>query len=140
MTNTTESVTETVSFYNFYKDKSLFSQLIKVYGIGRLTAQRYILKLGLSSYTKVRELTSENIKKISEQLNMQEIVVPLTSFTSIRYVTHTNLRSANKRHIEFLKKQNSYVGKRLKKGLRVHGQRTRSTGRRHKTLVLVAKS
>lgn len=125
------AVTVKVSFFNFYSARTLVRQLAKIRGIGILTAQRYLLQKNWPLDLRVQQLSGSQLATLEAQLNLQMITVG-----DCQYRIHNEHKTAHKLALTQLKKYPSVVGLRHKWGLSVRGQRTRSTGRRNKKLIL----
>ena len=101
-------------------NKRVFVALTYIYGIGNTIARKMADKAGVS-YKKVSELTDNEISSLVKE--------------SEKYVLEDRLRE------EVQKKKNekihlgTYHGRRLEKGLPVHGQSTRHNSRTTKRLV-----
>ncbi len=101
------------------REKRLEISLTYIFGVGRPTAQVVCEHTGLSPDTRVRDLTDDEVTK-------------LRSFIDGNLKVEGDLRrevAANiKRKIEI----GSYEGIRHRRGLPVHGQRTRTNARTRK--------
>jgi len=100
-------------------DKVMEVSLTYIHGIGRTTARRVLKDLAIDERRKARDLTDEEITRISNHIE-QHLVVE----GQLRRVTQTN--------IQRLKDIACYRGLRHRKGLPVHGQRTRTNARTRK--------
>lgn len=125
-----------IAYFNFFSHKKLVFELTKVYGLRIVSAQKLLIHLGIDRNIKVKDLPQDAFKRLEEILSAQE--VPLPDGT---HSIHTNLKTTVKLNINGYKKMNPafYIASRWKFGLAVHGQRTRSTGRRNKKLVLATR-
>lgn len=101
------------------REKRLEISLTYIFGVGKSTAQLVCDQTQLSRDTRVRDLTEDEVTKIR-------------SFIDANLKTEGDLRrevSANiKRKVEI----GSYEGIRHRRGLPVHGQRTRTNARTRK--------
>ncbi len=101
------------------REKRLEISLTYIFGVGKSTAQLVCDQTQLSRDTRVRDLTEDEVAKIR-------------SFIDANLKTEGDLRrevSANiKRKVEI----GSYEGIRHRRGLPVHGQRTRTNARTRK--------
>ncbi len=101
------------------REKRLEISLTYIFGVGKTTAQLVCDQTQLSRDTRVRDLTEDEVAKIR-------------SFIDANLKTEGDLRrevSANiKRKVEI----GSYEGIRHRRGLPVHGQRTRTNARTRK--------
>ncbi len=93
--------------------------LTYIFGIGRSTAREILDKAGVPYETKVKDWTDEQLVAI------RRIIVD-------QYKTEGELRAEIQMNIKRLIDINCYRGIRHKKGLPVHGQRTRSNARTRK--------
>ena len=92
------------------RDKRVEIGLTYIYGIGRTSSNRILAEAGVSPDTRVRDLTSEEVKKISE-------------------VVEGDLRREIQLNIKRLKEIGCYRGIRHRKGLPVRGQKTKTNAR-----------
>ena len=101
------------------REKRLEISLTYIFGVGKTTAQLVCDQTALSRDTRVRDLTEDEVAKIR-------------TFIDANLKTEGDLRrevSANiKRKVEI----GSYEGIRHRRGLPVHGQRTRTNARTRK--------
>ena len=105
------------------RDKRVEIGLTYIYGIGRTSASRIlasadrILKdAGVNPDTRVRDLTSEEVKKISAVIDETQVV-------------EGDLRREIQLNIKRLKEIGCYRGIRHRKGLPVRGQKTKTNAR-----------
>ncbi len=101
------------------ENKRLEISLTYIYGIGKAKANEIIAKLGLDPNMKGKELTFDQIAKISDLIQKD-------------YTTEGDLRREIQQNIQRLIKIGTYRGLRHKKGLPVRGQRTCSNARTRK--------
>lgn len=93
--------------------------LTYLFGIG-LTRSRDVLKqLGISLDKRVKDLTDQDVAAIQKEIG-------------VRYSIEGELRKEIHLNIKRLQEIGSYKGLRHKKGLPVHGQRTRTNARTRK--------
>ena len=104
---------------NLPNQKRLEIGLTYIYGIGRSTAQQIASELGLNLDTKVRDLTDEEVTKLRTYID-QNLQV------------EGDLRRERQQAIKRLGEIGSYRGIRHRRGLPVHGQRTRTNARTRK--------
>jgi small subunit ribosomal protein S13 len=90
-----------------------------IYGIGPARSKAIVDKAGISPLKKADELSDEEINKISHILQED-------------YLTEGDLRRDTSQNIRRLISINCYRGVRHRKGLPVHGQRTRTNARTRK--------
>ena len=93
------------------RDKRVEIGLTYIYGIGRTSATRILAEAGVNPDTRCRDLTDDDVKKISAVIDETQTVEG-----DLRREVQMNIK--NKMEI------NSYQGIRHKKGLPVRGQRT----------------
>ncbi len=118
--------------------------ITRIRGVGPSIARAILHKLGIPLNKRVGFLTDEELKQIEEAIkNVVKIVPPyMVNRRFDRYsgedmhLIGADLKFVVERDIEFEKNINSWRGLRHKLGLKVRGQRTRTTGRKHKKLVV----
>jgi small subunit ribosomal protein S13 len=88
----------------------------RLYGIGRTSASRILADAGVDPNTRVRDLTSEEVKKISAVIDETQVV-------------EGDLRREIQLNIKRLKEIGCYRGIRHRKGLPVRGQKTKTNAR-----------
>lgn len=101
------------------REKRLEISLTYIFGIGRSTAQLVCDQSGLSSDTRVRDLTEDEVAKLRTWIDSN-----LKIEGDLRREVSANI----KRKVEI----GSYAGIRHRRGLPVHGQRTRTNARTRK--------
>src|ERR687898_1661528 len=104
---------------NLPNQKRLEIGLTYIYGIGRSTSQKVLAELGLSLDTKVKDLTDEEVTKLSEYIDANLEV-------------EGDLRRDRSQAIKRLGEISSYRGIRHRRGLPVNGQRTKTNARSRK--------
>lgn len=104
---------------NIPPQKRLEVGLTYIYGIGRTTAQKVCAELGLSLDTKVRDLTDEEITKLQRYIDANLQV-------------EGDLRRERAQAVKRLMEIGAYKGIRHRRGLPVHGQRTKTNARTRK--------
>lgn len=97
-------------------DKRVEYALTRFYGIGWKTADDILVKVKIDKQKSVKDLTEEELKKISREIEKQ-------------YSVEGQLREEVAENITRLKEISSYRGLRHIRGLPVKGQRTRSNAR-----------
>ena len=104
---------------NIPNQKRLEIGLTYIYGIGQPTARKVVAALGLSPDEKVKDLTDEEVTKLREYIdgNLQ---------------VEGDLRRERQQAIKRLQEIGSYRGLRHRRGLPVHGQRTKTNARTRK--------
>ena len=100
-------------------DKQIGISLTYIKGIGRTLAGQLLNKVGIGDTVKARDLTEEELSRIASTLEDE-------------YVIEGRLRREVQQNITRLKEINSYRGMRHKRGLPVHGQRTKTNSRTRK--------
>jgi small subunit ribosomal protein S13 len=101
------------------REKRLEISLTYIFGIGRTTAQLICEQSGLSRDTRVRDLTEDEVARIRAWIDSN-----LKTEGDLRREVSANI----KRKVEI----GSYEGIRHRRGLPVHGQRTRTNARTRK--------
>ena len=104
---------------NLPREKRLEVALTYIYGIGRATAQKICVDLGLSYDEKVRDLTDEEITK-------------LRTYIDTNLEVEGELRRERSQAIKRLQEIGAYRGIRHRRGLPVNGQRTKTNARTRK--------
>ena len=99
-------------------DKQICISLTYIYGIGRSLAQTILKDVKIDPTTKTKDLTSDELVKIRDEIN--------------KYLTEGDLRREVNMNIKTKMEINSYQGSRHKKGLPVRGQRTITNARTRK--------
>lgn len=102
-------------------NKSIWIGLTTIYGIGRPKSLTILEEIGIDFMTKVKDLTDEQEKKISEALKDM--------------VLENDLKREVMTHIKRLKEIKCYRGMRHNLGLPVRGQLTRKNARTAKKLL-----
>lgn len=100
-------------------NKRLFVALTYLKGIGFSLANKICQELGIDRMRKVKDLTDEEISKISSHIEKN-------------YKVEGELKREIQHNIQRLISINCYRGIRHKKGLPVRGQRTRTNARTRK--------
>lgn len=93
--------------------------LTYIYGIGRSTAQEILDEVGIDRDTKVKDWTDDEVSKLRKMIDSE-------------YKVEGALRTEVNQNIRRLIEIGSYRGSRHRKGLPVHGQRTRTNARTRK--------
>ncbi len=102
------------------REKRIEIGLTYIYGIGRVSANKILAEAGVSPDTRVRDVTDEEVKKISEAIEKLNIMV------------EGDLRSETALNIKRLQEIGCYRGIRHRKGLPVRGQNTKNNARTRK--------
>ena len=101
--------------------KAIWIALTMVYGIGRSRSKVILDKLGIHLETKVKDLTDEQQKAISDELK--------------EYTLENDLKRNVASYIKRLKEIKCYRGMRHNLGLPVRGQKTRKNAQTAKRLL-----
>jgi small subunit ribosomal protein S13 len=101
------------------REKRLEISLMYIFGIGRPTSQLVCDQTGLARDTRVRDLTDDEVAK-------------LRSFIDSNVKVEGDLRREVASNIKRKVEIGSYEGLRHRRGLPVHGQRTRTNARTRK--------
>ena len=104
---------------NIPPQKRLEIGLTYIYGIGPSTARKVAAELGLSPDTKVRDLTDAEVTQLQRYIDGELEV-------------EGDLRRERQQAIKRLQEIGSYRGIRHRRGLPVHGQRTKTNARSRK--------
>ena len=108
-----------ISGVDIPREKRLEISLTYIFGIGRTTAQKICETTGLDRNTRVRDLTDEEVAQLRTYVDSN-----LKVEGDLRREIAANI----KRKVEI----GSYEGIRHRRGLPVHGQRTRTNARTRK--------
>jgi small subunit ribosomal protein S13 len=101
------------------REKRLEVALTYIYGVGRTRAQETLTATGISADLRVRDLSDENL-------------VQLRDYIEGNYKVEGDLRREVAADIRRKVEIGSYQGLRHRRGLPVHGQRTRTNARTRK--------
>ena len=101
------------------REKRVEIGLTYVYGIGRVSAVKILEKAQVNPDTRVRELTDDEVKRISEVIDAE-------------YMVEGDLRREVALNIKRLQEIGCYRGIRHRKGLPVRGQKTKTNARTRK--------
>ena len=108
-----------ISGVDLPRDKRIEIGLTYVYGIGRATSNRLLKEAGVNPDTRVRDLTDDEVKKISAVIDENHIV-------------EGDLKREIALNIKRLQEIGCYRGIRHRKGLPVRGQKTKTNARTRK--------
>jgi small subunit ribosomal protein S13 len=100
-------------------DKRAVISLRYIYGIGPYLAQQLCERTGIDPDKRARDMTEDELAKLANLLDNE-------------YVVEGQLRRQVQQNIARLRDIGSYRGLRHRKGLPVHGQRTRTNARTRK--------
>jgi small subunit ribosomal protein S13 len=92
--------------------------LTYVHGIGESTSRRILDESGVNPDTYVKDLTDDEVVKLREAVESREV--------------EGDLRRERSQNIKRLSEIGSYRGLRHRRGLPVHGQRTKTNARTRK--------
>ena len=101
------------------REKRIEIGLTYIYGIGRSSADKILAQAGVNPDTRVRDLTDEEVKKISSVIEETMMV-------------EGDLRREIALNIKRLQEIGCYRGIRHRKGLPVRGQKTKTNARTRK--------
>lgn len=101
-------------------DKRIEIALTYIYGIGTTSASNIIKSAGLNPDTRVKDLTEDEVAKIRETIERENVVV------------EGDLKRQVAGDIKRLTDINCYRGRRHRLGLPVRGQRTKTNARTRK--------
>jgi small subunit ribosomal protein S13 len=93
--------------------------LTSIYGVGRSTANKVLVKTGVEPDTYVKDLTDDEIVKLREAIDNDLIV-------------EGDLRRERSQDVKRLTEIGAYRGIRHRRGLPVRGQRTKTNARGRK--------
>ena len=102
------------------REKRIEIGLTYIYGIGRVSSNKILAEAGVKPETRVRDVTDEEVKKISETIEKLGIMV------------EGDLRRETALNIKRLQEIGCYRGIRHRKGLPVRGQNTKNNARTRK--------
>ena len=101
------------------REKRVEIGLTYIYGIGRVSSNKILAAAQVNPDTRVRELTDEEVKRISEAIDQG-------------YMVEGDLRREVAMNIKRLQEIGCYRGIRHRKGLPVRGQKTKTNARTRK--------
>jgi small subunit ribosomal protein S13 len=128
--------------------KSLLTGMAKVKGVGNNMANALIKKLGMDPATKLGKLSDPEIEKIENAINHPEkLDIPKWMLNRRKdmetgkdiHINTADLDFAKRADLNLLGEIKSYRGLRHARGLKVRGQRTKSTGRGKSAMGVVKK-
>ena len=102
------------------REKRIEIGLTYIYGIGIVTADNLLEKAGVDPDIRVKDLTDDDVKKISDVIDEEGILV------------EGDLRRDTALNIKRLQEIGCYRGIRHRKGLPVRGQKTKTNPRTRK--------
>ena len=104
---------------NLPREKRVEIGLTYIFGIGRSTSQSVLTQLEIDRDTKVRDLTEEEVSKLRGYIDQNLMV-------------EGDLRRERSQNVKRLMEIGCYRGLRHRRGLPVHGQRTKTNARTRK--------
>ena len=108
-----------ISGVDLPREKRVEIGLTHIYGIGLPSSQRILKEANVNPDTRVRDLTDDEVKRISEVINETQMV-------------EGDLRREVALNIKRLQEIGCYRGKRHRQGLPVRGQKTKTNARTRK--------
>ena len=108
-----------ISGVDLPREKRVEIGLTYIYGIGRTSSNRILAAAGVNPDTRVRDLTDEDVKKISAVIDETQTV-------------EGDLRRQIAMDIKSLQEIGCYRGVRHRKSLPVRGQKTKTNARTRK--------
>ncbi|MBQ8412417.1 MAG: 30S ribosomal protein S13 [Lachnospiraceae bacterium] len=108
-----------ISGVDLPREKRVEIGLTYIYGIGRTSAARILKEANVDPDTRVRDLTDDEVKRLSEIINETQLV-------------EGDLRREVALNIKRLQEIGCYRGIRHRKGLPVRGQKTKTNARTRK--------
>ena len=102
------------------REKRIEIGLTYIYGIGRASATKILAEAGVNPDTRVRDITDDEVKKITEAIE------------ALGIMTEGDLRREIALNIKRLQEIGCYRGIRHRKGLPVRGQKTKTNARTRK--------
>jgi small subunit ribosomal protein S13 len=104
---------------NLPREKRVEIGLTYIFGIGRSTSQSVLTSLEIDRDTKVRDLTEDEVSKLRGYIDQNLMV-------------EGDLRRERSQNVKRLMEIGCYRGLRHRRGLPVHGQRTKTNARTRK--------
>ena len=108
-----------ISGVDLPREKRVEIDLTYIYGIGLSSAKRILAEANVDPDTRVRDLTDDEVKRISAVINDTQVV-------------EGDLRREIALNIKRLKEIGCYRGKRHRQGLPCRGQKTKTNARTRK--------
>ena len=108
-----------ISGVDLQREKRIEIGLTYIYGIGRTSATRNLKEANVNPDTRVRDLTDDEVKRLSEVINETQVV-------------EGDLRREVALNIKRLQEIGCYRGIRHRRGLPVRGQKTKTNARTRK--------
>ena len=108
-----------ISGVDLPREKRIEIGLTYIYGIGRTSATRILKEANVNPGTRVRDLTDDEVKRLSEVINETQVI-------------EGDLRREVALNIKRLQEIGCYRGIRHRRGLPVRGQKTKTNARTRK--------
>ena len=108
-----------ISGIDLPREKRIEIGLTYIYGIGRTSSNRILAEAKVDPNTRVKDLTDDEVKRISEVINETQMV-------------EGDLRREVAMNIKRLQEIGCYRGIRHRRGLPVRGQKTKTNARTRK--------
>ncbi len=108
-----------ISGVDLPREKRIEIGLTYIYGIGKTSAARILKEANVNPDTRVRDLTDDEVRRLSEVINNTQVV-------------EGDLRREIAMNIKRLQEIGCYRGIRHRKGLPVRGQKTKTNARTRK--------
>ena len=108
-----------ISGVDLPREKRIEIGLTYIYGIGKTSAARILKEANVNPDTRVRDLTDDEVRRLSEVINETQTV-------------EGDLRREVAMNIKRLQEIGCYRGKRHRQGLPVRGQKTKTNARTRK--------
>ncbi len=109
-----------ISGVDLPREKRVEIGLTYIYGVGRATSNRILAEANVNPDTRVRDLTDDEVKRITAALEADHVLV------------EGDLRREIAMNIKRLQEIGCYRGIRHRKGLPVRGQKTKTNARTRK--------
>jgi small subunit ribosomal protein S13 len=101
------------------RDKRVEISLTYIFGIGRSSSQNILAKANVDPNTRVKELNEADVSRLRQIIDQE-------------YTVEGDLRRQTHMNIKRLTEIGCYRGQRHRRGLPVHGQRTKTNARTRK--------
>ena len=103
------------------RDKRVVISLTYIHGIGRTTAENVVKRANVNPDTRVKDLSDEEVARLRQVIDHMS--------TEKEILVEGDLRREVAMNIKRLTEIGTYRGMRHRRGLPVHGQRTRTNAR-----------
>ena len=144
MAEETEEIKHIVRIMNTDLDghRPVHMALTGIKGIGRRNAWLLVQKAEVEPTEILGLLPDETISKLRDVVELAQDQIPVWMRNrrkdlltgEDKHVMGTDLMLTRREEVDIMRKTRSYIGIRHERGLRVRGQRTRSTGRKGATV------